>query len=58
MEGSWMDGRTDRITHIIWMDEGHFYSPPPPMSDDKYGKLSLPPSLPFFFFFVSHFIET
>ena len=28
------DGRTDRRTHTR-TDEGHFYSPPPPMSGDK-----------------------
>ena len=30
----WMDSRMDGITHIR-KGEGHFYSPPPPMSGDE-----------------------
>ena len=34
------DGRTDGITHTR-MDEGHFYSPPPPTSGDNKQSLDL-----------------
>ena len=50
-----MDGMTDGWMHT-WMDEGHFYRPPPPTSGDKNMKIiALILNLMLFFSFIFQF---